>query len=91
MLCSVCKTETERTYWHRAFPDIYLCEKCWNQPSATDSAVQRSSLARTIWAARKTDRELAKAALNSLRGKGIEQNLSRMRRKSDIVEPDAEG
>lgn len=72
-VCTVCKKDSDRTYWSRLFPDDILCYDCFSNPN--DSSLIRRGLAKIIWELRKQDRKAAYKAWVSLRGKGVPLNL----------------
>lgn len=71
-LCTNCRTETPKLYWHRCYPDAYFCHKCWIIPCQDiDDQQRRDNIAAILRQARAFDREVARKAYKSLRGRGV--------------------
>lgn len=79
--CSICNVDTSRPIWRRQFPDAHVCPNCWQIPEAASRQLQRNAVAQIIWNAhRELGPEVARRALESLRGKGLPSNPKRGRK-----------
>lgn len=71
MKCGACGNTITKAYWIRAADDTLLCHKCWQSPEDVVAKNLRSTVAKILWAAHRTDPAIAHKAHKHLRGMGV--------------------